>query len=377
VLATHPIQNQAPVYRELARRGIVDLDVAFLSSAGVEPFHDPDFGVTVAWDIDLLGGYRSTLLKRRPLAGKAGWLLSASRWLRRQDVVVLHGHADPDTLLAAAACRLLGIPYLLRGDSQAESSASGLRRIARNLVAGAVVRNAAGALPVGNRNAAFYRRYGNIPHYLAPYSVDNQRFQAMSDAARPERAERLAALGLDPRRPTVIFSGKLIDQKRPLDVVRAIERGDGQLNLLLLGDGPLRSRLRDYEERLPIRCLGFINQAEMPCWYSCGDILALPSGRDPWGLVVNEGMACGLIPVVSHAVGCAPDLVRGVGEVFPVGDVDALAAALRRVAGDAAERRGRLPGRLAGFTVAATAAGYEQAAAELGRRRRLRRPAFE
>jgi glycosyltransferase involved in cell wall biosynthesis len=377
VLATHPIQNQAPLYQELARRGVVDLDVAFLSSAGVEPFHDPDFGVTVAWDIDLLGGYRSTLLGRRPLAGKAAWLLSASRWLRRQDVVVLHGHADPDTLLAAAACRLLGIPYLLRGDSQAESSASGLRRIARHLVAGAVVGNAAGALPVGNRNAAFYSRYGNIPHYLAPYSVDNQRFQAMSDAARPERAERLAALGLDPRRPTVIFSGKLIDQKRPLDVVRAIERSDDRLNLLLLGDGPLRSQLRDYEERLPIRCLGFINQAEMPCWYGCGDILALPSGRDPWGLVVNEGMACGLIPVVSHAVGCAPDLVHGVGEVFPVGDVDALAAALGRVAGDAAERRGRLPGRLAGFTVAATAAGYEQAAVELGRRRRLRRPAFE
>jgi glycosyltransferase involved in cell wall biosynthesis len=107
----------------------------------------------------------------------------------------------------------------------------------------------------------------------------------------------------------------------------------------------------------------------MPCWYGCGDILALPSGHEPWGLVVNEGMACGLIPVVSDAVGCGPDLVRGLGEVFPVGDVDALAAALKRVAREASGRRERLPDRLAGFTIAATAAGYEDAAVALGRHR--------
>ena len=370
VLATHPIQYQAPLYRQLAHRGIVDLDVAFLSSDGVRPFHDPDFGVTLAWDIDLLGGYRSTVLERRPLAGKAAWLVSASRWLRRQDIVVLHGHSDPDMLLAAAACRLLGIPYLLRGDSQAESSASGLRRIARHLVAGVVVGNAAGALPIGRRNADFYRRYGRIPRYLAPYSVDNERFRATSDAARPSRAERLTSLGLEPRRPTVIFSGKLIAQKRPLDLVRAIECAGAEFNLLLLGDGPLRPQVLGYEERLPVRCLGFVNQAELPCWYGCGDLLALPSGREPWGLVVNEGMACGLIPVVSDVVGCGPDLVDGLGEIFPVGDVDALAAALQRAAADAPGRRGRLAERLAGFTIAATAAGYEQAAMALGRHRR-------
>ena len=374
VLATHPIQYQAPLYQELARRGTVDLDVAFLSSAGARPVHDPGFGVTLAWDIDLLGGYRSTPLPRRPLGRKAPWLVTASRWLRRQDIVVLHGHADPDILLAAATCRLLGIPYVLRGESQAESAAVGLRRIARHLVAGAVVRNAAGALPIGQRNAAFYRRYGRIPQYLAPYSVDNERFAEMSEAARASRAKRLASLGLDPGRPTVIFSGKLIARKRPLDAVRAIERADAELNLLLLGDGPLRSDVCGYESRLPVRCLGFINQAELPCWYGSGDILVLPSGREPWGLVVNEGMACGLIPVVSDAVGSGPDLVRGIGEVFPVGDVDALASALTRVAADAADRRERLRGRLAGFTIAETAAGYEQAALALAHPRRYGPP---
>jgi glycosyltransferase involved in cell wall biosynthesis len=369
VLATHPIQYQAPLYQELARRGAVDLEVAYLSSAGASPFLDPGFGVTLAWDIDLLGGYRSTELPRRPLTGKPAWIAAASRWLRSQDIVVLHGHADPEMLLAAAACRLLGIPYLLRGDSQPESSAAGPRRAARHLVAGAVVRNAAGALPIGKRNAAFYHRYGRIPQYQAPYSVDTGRFTGMSAAARPGRAGRLASLGLDPRRPTVVFSGKLIEQKRPADLVRAIELSGARLNLLLLGDGPLRQALHGCERHLPVRCLGFVNQTELPSWYAAGDILALPSGREPWGLVVNEGMACGLVPVVSDAVGCGPDLVAGIGEIFPAGDVSALAAALGRVADNLADRQKLVRGRLAGFSIAETAAGYERAAAALARRR--------
>lgn len=375
VLASHPIQYQAPLYQELARRGRVDLEVAFLSHDGARPYLDPSFGVTLAWDIDLLSGYRSTLLGRRALAGKAAWLRALSRWLHHRDIVVLHGHSDPDVLLAAAACRLLGLPYLLRGESHAEPTASGWRGHLRHLVAGNMVRGAAGTLSIGQRNAAFYRRYADIPDYLAPYSVDNDRFLAMSQRARPARAERLAALGLDEERPTVVFSGKLIEHKRPLDVIRAIGACEGRLNLLVLGDGPLMAEARAHERELPVRCLGFVNQAELPGWYSCGDVLALPSAREPWGLVVNEGMACGLVPVVSHAVGCAADLVEGVGEVFPVGDVPALAAALMRAAANAAERREQVSARLSRFTLATTASGYERAATALARPPRAGRSA--
>jgi hypothetical protein len=153
VLATHPIQYQAPLYQEIAGRGVVDLEVAFLSSGGAQPVHDPGFGLTLAWDIDLLSGYRSTVLARRPLAGKPAWLRRVRRWLRRQDIVVLHGHADPDILLAMAACRVLGLPYLLRGDAQAEPAGIGWRRIARHLVAGAAVRGAAGGRARGGGHA--------------------------------------------------------------------------------------------------------------------------------------------------------------------------------------------------------------------------------
>jgi glycosyltransferase involved in cell wall biosynthesis len=370
VLATHAIQYQAPLYQELSRRGEVDLEVGFFSNMGTHPQHDLGFGAPAAWDIDLVGGYRWSMLAQRSPAMALRWPLVLLAWLRRQDVVVLHGHAHPGMLAAAVACHALRIPYLLRGDSQAEPHATGWRRAVRHLLAWFSVRGAAGALPIGRLNADFYHRYGTVPHFPAPYSIDNDRFRATADAARGSRAARLASLGLDPRRPVVIFAGKLTPGKRPLDAVRAVERCHGELSLLLLGDGPLRKEIGALEARLPVRCVGFVNQSDLPAWYACGDVLVLPSAVENWGLVVNEGMACGLVPVISDAVGCGPDLVTGVGEIFALGDIDALASALVRASQEAPGRRERIRGRLERFTITQTARGFERAALAVGQARR-------
>ena len=215
VLATHAIQYQVPLYKELSRRAVVDLEVAFLSERGARPYRDPGFGVTLAWDIDLLGDYRWTLLDTNSGRDKTRWLFALGKWLRNQDIVVLHGHAAPEMLLAATACRALNVPYLLRGESHARASAaSWQRRTARHMLASFSVRGAAGALPIGQLNAAFYNRYGRVPHFPAPYSVDNDRFRSASDAARCQRADRLRSLGLDPGLPTAIFSGEACLRER-------------------------------------------------------------------------------------------------------------------------------------------------------------------
>ena len=293
VLATHPIQYQAPLYQDLSRRGVVDLEVAFLSTRGVEPYRDPGFGVTIAWDVDLLAGYRWILLPRKPLVAKAGWLLSASRWLRRQDIVVLHGHADPETLLAVAACRILRVPYLLRGESHPGSAAVGWRQIVRHLLATFVVRGAAGALPIGRLNAAFYDRYGCIPQYAAPYSVDNDRFRTMSDAARSSRVQRLESLGLDPQRPTVIFSGKLVPHKRPLDAVHAIAHSGGRLNLVMLGDGLLGRKCGGM--RVTSRCVASGSSTRPSCRAGTPAVMfwSCPAATNAGGLLSTKGWPAG------------------------------------------------------------------------------------
>ena len=66
---------------------------------------------------------------------------------------------------------------------------------------------------------------------------------------------------------------------------------------------------------------GFVNQADLPSYYHAADVLVLPSESEPWGLVVNEAMAAGALPVLSDRVGATPDLVSGLGEIYPCGDI--------------------------------------------------------
>jgi glycosyltransferase involved in cell wall biosynthesis len=139
-----------------------------------------------------------------------------------------------------------------------------------------------------------------------------------------------------------MFSGKFIPKKRPMDFVCAIEkavRRNPRIQGLMVGDGPLRTGCENLvqERRAPIRFTGFLNQSEIIKAYAASDALVLPSdGRETWGLVVNEAMACARPCIVSDRVGCGPDLVipQETGSIFPIGDVDALANSMVRLAGN-------------------------------------------
>jgi glycosyltransferase involved in cell wall biosynthesis len=70
------------------------------------------------------------------------------------------------------------------------------------------------------------------------------------------------------------------------------------------------------------------------------DVFVLPSRREPWGLVVNEAMVCGLPVIVSDACGCVDDLVvpEQNGYVVPVDDVEGLAQVMTALAKDREKR---------------------------------------
>jgi glycosyltransferase involved in cell wall biosynthesis len=92
-----------------------------------------------------------------------------------------------------------------------------------------------------------------------------------------------------------------------------------------VGDGPLR---------VP-GALGFVPPAELGPYYERAAIVAAPSRREGYGVVVREAMAYGR-PVVASAVGGLADAVDdGVsGLLVPPGDVPALRAALERLLSD-------------------------------------------
>lgn len=356
ILDDHPIQYHAPLYRRLSQRGRVELEVLFLTDQGCTVGLDPAFGVRLAWDIDLLSGY-----EHRFLAGR--WpavVRDLSRWITDHDAVVVHGYSRPLMLLAIALCRLHRVPCLLRGDSLPRGRATGLRRRLRDVVAGTVVAASWGGLAMGTLNAGFYRRYRARRVFFAPACVDDERFAAPPPVGR---AELLARWGQPDDRPVVIFCGKLVARKRPLDLVTAARLAGLETTLMFVGDGALADQVRAaIEPRLGV-VTGFVNQRELPSYYHAADVLVLPSEAEPWGLVVNEAMAAGVLPVASDRVGAAADLVAGVGEVYPCGDVAGLAAALRL----AVTRAGRPGARelarrhAARYSLDQAAAGFEDA----------------
>jgi glycosyltransferase involved in cell wall biosynthesis len=350
VLATHPVQYYGPWYRTLAL--CVDLEVFFAHRPPPRQQGD-GFGVGFEWDVPLLDGYRHRFLRNRASRRDPSTFMGCdtpeiATLVRdgRFDAFVVHGWASRSYWQAIAACRRTGTPVLVRGDSQLETARSRLRRALKYPLYRLFIPRFDAYLVVGERARAYLAHYGADPRrmFFSPHAVDNRFFGERADAARAHRAALRDRWGLPKNAVVFLFSGKLVDKKRPGDFVQAVAAAAGRDRAvwgLVVGDGALRASLEAAtgEAGAPIRFAGFLNQTAMPEAYAVSDALVLPSdGGETWGLVVNEAMASGLPAVVSDAVGCGPDLVRAgeTGQVFPCADVDALAARLGELAADRA-----------------------------------------
>jgi len=82
--------------------------------------------------------------------------------------------------------------------------------------------------------------------------------------------------------------------------------------LVLVGGGPLEQELKNYKINQKIEDVHFIPFQQLSGlinYYAFAGAFILPSAREPWGLVVNEAMLCGLPVIVSRNCGCASALV--------------------------------------------------------------------
>jgi glycosyltransferase involved in cell wall biosynthesis len=146
----------------------------------------------------------------------------------------------------------------------------------------------------------------------------------------PSGVARPAAVGEPEEPPHVLYVGRLSQEKGVLELVEACR----DLPLVVVGDGPLRSRVPD--------AVGFVPPAQLGGWYERAAIVAAPSHREGYGVVAREAMAWGR-PVVATAVGGLRDAVEDevTGLLVPPRDVAALRTALERLLGDQ-ELRARL-----------------------------------
>lgn len=342
------VPYKAPTYRALARSSGVEFTAIFASSAGVRPF-DAGYARDVAWDSDILGGYRSIFLPRAdqsPPLGRTFWTvrdLGIVRVLSRErfDVLWLDGYNSLTYMLAVLTQTALGGGLLFRE----EQTTLHPRRLGVTLAREVALRmlfRGHHAMYISRENRRWFEHYG-VPAsrlWSAPYTVDNAFFQNESDRLRPNREALRQEFGIAPDAgPVILTVGRMIPKKQPLYALEVFQRlrAKHRCAMLFVGSGPLEEDLRAAvaRDRIPdVHFAGFLNQTEVSRAYACADVFTLLSlEHETFGVVVAEAMNFGLPVVATDKVGCSADLVLpGInGYVVPSGDPATAEASLSEI----------------------------------------------
>ena len=322
-LVSHPIQYQAPLLRRIANEAGINLRVVFENKFPKNSYYDSEFKRQIKWDIPLTDGYENASLSDTSLRAE----------ICKSDVLWLHGWGSPAMLRALIIARQLNTPVLMRGENcdLAMPDGIGPKGWLKRLYISWILRHCQAFLAIGTENTNYYLQRGvqSSKIFFMPYAIDNDFFAAR--AAHPQLKKYRAELGIAPSQKMILFAGKFLARKNPDVLVHAINSVDhwhnGKPALVFVGSGEMEEKLRTLAPDAIF--LGFKNQSELPLIYSMADVFVLPSEREPWGLAVNEAMACGTAVIVSDQVGCATDLlVDECGKVFPSGNIGALADSL-------------------------------------------------
>jgi glycosyltransferase involved in cell wall biosynthesis len=260
------------------------------------------------------------------------------KWLSEHKIraVVLFGYNDPARLRILLWCKKCRIPCFLFGDSNLLCErATGLSAIAKKIYVSWVIRQCQGIFHCGKLGRAYFLKYGASPArlYPFPYEPDYDLLIPKSEVV-PDRLR--ARFNLPASRRRLLFVGRLVPVKRPDLLIDAFERiadSRPEWDLVMAGDGPLKSWLQAKIPAARVSWIGFLdNVEEIGALYSICDVLILPSDFEPWGVVVTEA-ATQLALVASSIVGAAADVLEdGVnGKTFKTGDLDSLTAALMDV----------------------------------------------
>ncbi|HMG15098.1 MAG TPA: glycosyltransferase family 4 protein [Saprospiraceae bacterium] len=354
-LYTHPIQYFAPLHQELNKSNICKHIVLFCENT-TEGYYDQEFGKRINWDIPLTSGYNFNFLKKSWISILGSFFkysnFSIAKYLHREetDILIVHGWNYFTAIYAIIIAKTSGVKVWLRAENpyiQEVEKTIFKKYLKKLFLQFGLFKLINKFLYIGQQNKLFYKNFGVKDDRLifTPYCVDNDRLTKLNSELGPPHQMK-NEIGVFQDRFMVLFSGKLIEKKNPMDLLKAFHIASLKKGtLIFLGDGILLNSLKIYvnEHKLNnVIFAGFKNQSELPKYYKAADVFVLPSGNgETWGLVVNEAMNFSLPIITSDRVGSASDLVvtNKNGFTYPLGDVKELARLLNRIELDAEWRK--------------------------------------
>ena len=330
-----------PVFNALAQHPEIDLRVVFLAKTDPSTRQWRVYAEEIRFAYEILPSWRTRFKKYNLLLNQkvAGALRKAN-----PDVIVCGGYNYLASWQALRWARRNHVPFLLWCESTANDHRSGHRMV--ESLKKNFFDKCDGCVVPGTAAAEYARQMGVFSEhiFIAPNAVDNELFASRADNARRNAPRIRAELNLPAR--YFLFSGRLVKSKGVFELWEAYgslnENLRSQFGLVFAGDGPLRSELESIAKSIcpgTLRFAGFKQRDELASYYGLADCLVFPTHSDPWGLVVNEAMACGLPVICGQAAGCAADLVKSNGRLIDSRNVDQLVHAMKEVASDAELRR--------------------------------------
>ena len=265
------------------------------------------------------------------------------RVLRGEKFDVLHTHNPKPGFYGRLLGRLAGVPVVVNTVHGLYATPDDrlIKRAVVYLLEAVASRFSSAELVQSREDLEFLKRWRISPPHrtrLLGNGVDLSRFDAARFAPK-ERSAIRSQLGIRAETVVVGMVGRLVAEKGYPELFEAATRLDDRFLILCIGPGdPEKSDGLSREsvaaaERSGIRFLGM--RTDIDRLYAAMDLFVLPSHREGFPRAAMEAAAMGLPVVATDIRGCRDVVVDGEnGLLFPVGDVDALVAALERLGSD-------------------------------------------
>jgi len=321
-----------PVFNALARRVGMDLHVIFLAETDRALRQWRIYTEEIHFSYEVLPSWRWRVGKHSCLIN---WGLWSALSKASPQVIICGGYNYPASWEALFWARRHGVRFVLWSESNSQDARAG-RPWVESLKA-YFVRHCDRFIVPGKASFEYLRSLGSpvASISIAPNAVDNGLYAAQAEYTRVHAAEFRAQLQLPLR--FILFAGRVIPEKGVFDLLRAyakLESGlRSEVGLVFAGDGIAREELSQQAKRIcpgTVCFPGFVQREDLARFYALAETLVLPTHSDPWGLVVNEAMACGIPIIVSSVAGCTSDLVEDGwnGYVVPPRDLQKLSQAI-------------------------------------------------
>ena len=320
------------VFNVLARRAGLDLHVIFLAETDETLRQWRVYKNEICFSHQILPAWRWR-------AGKSSLLINRGLWSALNQVspqvIICGGYNYVASWEALLWARRHGVAFVLWSESNGQDARRGRPWV--EFLKTYFLRHCDRFVVPGRASFEYLRSLGSPEASIltAPDAVDNSLFATQAENTRVHATEFREKLGLPSR--FVLFVGRLVPEKGIFDLLEAYAKLESSLRsevgLVFAGDGISKEELVQQAKRISPGAIcfpGFAQREDLAGLYALAETLVLPTHSDPWGLVVNEAMACGLPIVVSSVAGCSADLVEDGwnGYVVPPRDSEKLSVAI-------------------------------------------------